>query len=60
MVPFQVKGLGRFLETVYNRQRLHSALAHRPPEEFEQMTPPVLRAGQAQPSERVQTPICAQ
>ena len=25
----------RFLETVYNRQRLHSALDYRPPEEFE-------------------------
>ena len=27
--------IGAFLEDVYNRQRLHSALAYRPPAEFE-------------------------
>ena len=27
--------IGAFIETVYNRQRLHSALAYKPPEEFE-------------------------
>jgi putative transposase len=31
--------IGRFLETVYNRQRLHSALAYRPPAEFEDKLP---------------------
>jgi putative transposase len=27
--------IGQFLEQVYNRQRLHSALRYQPPEEFE-------------------------
>ena len=27
--------IGQFIETVYNRQRLHSALRYRSPEEFE-------------------------
>jgi transposase InsO family protein len=30
-----------FIETVYNRQRLHSALAYRPPEDFEASQSPV-------------------
>jgi putative transposase len=29
------QGIGAFIEDVYNRQRLHSALAYRPPVEFE-------------------------
>ncbi len=31
--------IGGFIETVYNRHRLHSALAYRSPEEFEQDQP---------------------
>jgi putative transposase len=30
--------MGEFLEVYYNRQRLHSSLGYRPPEEFEQMS----------------------
>jgi putative transposase len=33
--------IGGFIELVYNRQRLHSALAYRPPVEFEAGLPPV-------------------
>jgi putative transposase len=33
------KRIGEFLEVYYNRQRLHSSLGYRPPEEFEQLPP---------------------
>src|SRR5258707_7463009 len=44
--------IGAFLEQIYNRQRLHSALAYRPPAEFEANLPPFAAAAQ-----RPQPPI---
>ena len=33
--------IGEFLENIYNRERLHSALGYRPPLEFERRLPPI-------------------
>ena len=38
--------IGAFIEDVYNRRRLHSALAYRPPAEFEENLPPLAAAAQ--------------
>ena len=46
--------IGVFIEDVYNRQRLHSALAYRPPAEFEENLP---RCGAAAQQSRSVAPI---
>jgi putative transposase len=49
--------IGTFVEQVYNRQRLHSALAYRPPAEFEANLPPRGAAAQ-QPRAATVTATC--
>jgi putative transposase len=47
---------GTFIEQAYNRQRLHSALAYRPPAEFEANFSPRWAAQQSSAAET--TPTC--
>jgi hypothetical protein len=42
--------IGAFIEDVCNRQRLHSALAYRPPAEFEANLVPLMCAAQRAPA----------
>lgn len=45
--------IGHFIERIYNRQRLHSALAYTPPLEFEDMQLPVHAPGHDRAHEQV-------
>lgn len=50
--------IGRFIEVIYNRQRLHSALAYRPPLEFEEVQPAILGLAHARIPKSELTSTC--
>ena len=51
--------IGEFIEAIYNRQRLHSALAYHPPAAFEERQSPVLGSGHAQTPIPIESANCA-
>jgi len=50
--------IGQFIEAVYNRHRLHSALAYHSPTEFEEKQPGFLRSGHAQSAKTQPAATC--
>jgi len=50
--------IGQFIDEIYNRLRLHSALAYHPPAEFEEKQPPLLCSWHSQSLKSAPVPNC--